>query len=258
MHHPGDGLPRIRRSSSVGQLETVANELAAQSSANVKPTHMRRRSIDHRRQPIVGQIPTGGLNDLNGVGRYLSSEQFVRVGADPLCPSSTSPPPRPPKSEATVKQFMEGDYYARPAYASSGRDRPVSPVHTAVIATTIPESPPHTTVTSFVDGTPSHRPFHRTATPSVQVDPSSVELEVPGTKTKLVRSLQSLILASSTTLGVVATCNGRINYLMKSVIFPQRYSTFIVSVFIVSVLVPVQLSLFKTKTQHKSNNNHRI
>nr|CAB3260299.1 uncharacterized protein LOC100175067 [Phallusia mammillata] len=138
------GLPRMRRSSSVGQLETVANELAAKTSDYSTPTHMRRRSIDHRQTPIYN-VPSN--QPFNDSGIYSSPTRFANGGGD-FRSKSGAPPPRPPKSEATVKQSMNDNRGSSTSTDRSG-DPPVSPVHTAVISTDVPDSPQHTEVVTI-------------------------------------------------------------------------------------------------------------
>ncbi|XP_076808474.1 uncharacterized protein LOC143451650 isoform X2 [Clavelina lepadiformis] len=145
--HMSPAMPKLRRSSSVGQLESVANELAAETNQYRSPSHARRRSIDHRPGQLLYNPSMAQCNNPN-----------LQVAPSPIMTmrKSNTPPPRPPKSESTLKQSMPDktnhpavceqklnsdksypEQDVDPRRSSSGS---VSPPHTAVA---VPDSPPH-------------------------------------------------------------------------------------------------------------------
>lgn len=160
-HH----APRIRRSSSVGQLEKVANDLASQSVNRYAPSHNRRSSIDHRYNRPLYNPPSNP-----DILPYLETASQGR---------SDVPPPRPPKSEHTAQQVLR-DISDFPSNLTQSSDylnlsdcrelpptpdsAPLSPPHTDISPSSpphvdiAPSSPPHTEVVTVhpvsCDGTP--------------------------------------------------------------------------------------------------------
>ncbi|XP_078494272.1 uncharacterized protein LOC100175067 [Ciona intestinalis] len=216
---PAGGFPKIRRSSSVGQLELVANELAAQTDRPT-PTHTRRCSIDNRRnfytsQPFYQPPPLGVFNE----------------------GPKSNPPPRPPKSDAAVKQsrnpgvqespvfvrresnvsvqasnLSKSSYSTSRTQSSDGSDPgvkphtdpdapPVSPPHTTIQAT--PHSPVHSEVVGTIDldMDPSVSPMHSAIIKTIPIQPTHTDAKVNGDCDVTHRSVSSSSTGSGTTSG---------------------------------------------------------
>ena len=150
---------RMRRSSSVGQLENVANELSAQTSSNVggSPSRVRRTSIDQR-LPVYN-IPLHPA--MVHPAFHGSPAPLKHLMSDP-----NIPPPRPPKLDPSCKEALpdpeSSEYLNLSGCYTDGV--PPSPPHTEVIALSIRDleeqrfsSPPHTSIVRTIpvgeDGT---------------------------------------------------------------------------------------------------------
>ena len=150
--------PRIRRSSSVGQLENHSNELAMQTGVN-SDSPVRRSSIDQR-HPFYN-IPLHPAM----VHPALCGAPFPMpdlISSDP----PNVPPPRPPKLDASSKKFLpdpdSSEYYNLSGCYTDGFPR-----------TEVPPSPPHTEVVSFrpdLEDSPATSPPHSTIVRTVPIE----------------------------------------------------------------------------------------
>ena len=124
-YHP----PRIRRSSSVGQLEKVANDLASESTGR-SASRGRRSSIDHRYN-FSPSNPNVLANDRFGSPDILETPQ-IRVSV---------PPPRPPKFEPPGQGLLKDNYKTLGV-----PDLSTEYLNLSDFQELVPPSPPHTEV----------------------------------------------------------------------------------------------------------------
>lgn len=176
-HH----APRIRRSSSVGQLEKVANDLASQSVSRYASSHNRRSSIDHRYNPPLYNPPSNP--DLLP---YIATTSQGRSGV---------PPPRPPKSEHTAQQMLRSDISSNLTQSSdylnlsdcrelppTPDSAPSSPPHTDIAPPSpphvdiAPSSPPHTEVVTVHPGSCDETPEDNVEKPNNTIQGSAVKV----------------------------------------------------------------------------------
>ena len=159
-------VPRMRRSSSVGQLE---NDLATAQVAQDSPLRIRRSSIDQRRSEYNSPahavlVHSPQIGDPVPMGQLVSD------------PRTAIPPPRPPKSDQTSQDRFRS--FQSPEFSESSNYFNLSVCYTEGLPKNEPPpSPPHTEVIAVVqNGEATSSPLHTTIVSTFSVEDDKVSL----------------------------------------------------------------------------------